>query len=153
MCDWTDLPPLPEKKEARILVTGSREFTERRWVWNTLVTTMEDSQATAVAVVHGGARGADSLASDFCSSRIVEELMDEHGVSLVEEVHWADWDEYGKAAGFIRNQEMVDAGADICLAFLQAGAANRGTRDCMARVRKAGIPVRVVWSDGRVEPE
>ena len=33
----------------------------------------------------------------------------------------------------------MDAGADICLAFLKRSAQNRGTLDCMNRARKAGI--------------
>lgn len=58
--------------------------------------------------------------------------------NVEQEVHDADWNEYGRAAGPIRNQEMVDAGADVCLAFPTGGP---GTRDCMRRARDAGIRV------------
>jgi len=115
---------------ARILVTGSREFSsleiasaalsEARWHFGSILT-----------VVHGGARGAD---------RILAAMAQEFGFDV--EAHPADWQANGKAAGFIRNQAMVDAGADMALAFLVEGHACRGTRDCGRRAKAAGIPVR-----------
>jgi hypothetical protein len=53
----------------------------------------------------------------------------------------ADWKTHGRAAGPIRNQAMVDAGADYFLAFNYN--VSRGTADCVDRCRKAGIPGRV----------
>ena len=57
------------------------------------------------------------------------------------EVHEADWDQHGKAAGPIRNQAMVDSGADVCLAFFNGTPRNRsGTADCRRRAIAAGVP-------------
>ena len=50
--------------------------------------------------------------------------------------------------GFARNQEMVDLGADLCVAFIQVGAMNKGTWHCATAARAAGIPVWEVYSDG-----
>lgn len=58
------------------------------------------------------------------------------------EAHPADWRSCGRAAGLIRNQRMVDLGADLCLAFPLGES--RGTWDCVARARKAGIEVRII---------
>ena len=55
--------------------------------------------------------------------------------------HPADWDKHGKAAGMIRNREMVALGADICLAF--PIGRSPGTRACIREAQRAGIPVRV----------
>lgn len=57
------------------------------------------------------------------------------------EPHPADWQRHGKAAGHIRNAEMVQAGADLVLAFYQRGARNTGTADLVRRASRAGIPV------------
>lgn len=114
----------------RILITGSREWDD--WtefsatLWEFIVDADED-----VTVVHGACpRGADDMAHDFC--RLYPE-------GVTEEAHPADWEAHGKAAGFIRNQQMVDLGADVCIAFLKGPS--RGTRHCAAAADKAGIPV------------
>lgn len=88
-----------------------------------------------VTIVHGGARGADRLAG-----RIAREL------GMVEEVHPAQWDLHGRKAGFIRNQHMVDLGANCCLAFpvgLNQGR-SRGTAHAMNAARRAGITVHQI---------
>ena len=52
----------------------------------------------------------------------------------------ADWSSYGKAAGGIRNQQMVNRGADRLVAAPVPGR-SKGTYDCMRRAQAAGIPV------------
>lgn len=54
------------------------------------------------------------------------------------EPHPADWSTHGKAAGPIRNQQMADARADLCLAF----PGGKGISDMVRRAERAGIPVR-----------
>lgn len=49
---------------------------------------------------------------------------------------------YCPMAGLYRNQEMVDLGADVVLAFQRNGS--RGTQDCMDRARRAGLTVVLV---------
>ncbi len=53
----------------------------------------------------------------------------------------ANWEEFGKAAGSIRNEEMKEY-ADALIAFLWDGS--QGTADMINRMRKAGKPVFVV---------
>jgi len=53
------------------------------------------------------------------------------------ETYPADWDKHGKAAGPIRNQEMLDQHPDFVLAF----PGGNGTADMVARARRAGVPV------------
>jgi len=64
------------------------------------------------------------------------------------EVHRADWKKYGRAAGPIRNKQMVELGADLCLAFPDhpKGHGSRGTWNCVKLAQQAGIPVLVVWN-------
>ena len=50
----------------------------------------------------------------------------------------ADWSEYGKAAGAIRNQQMLDEGTpDLVVAF----PGGNGTLDMVRRSQRAGIKV------------
>jgi imidazolonepropionase-like amidohydrolase len=84
-------------------------------------------------LIHGAARGADRHADAYGQYR-----------------HWevhpepAEWTKYGKAAGPIRNQLMLDKyQPDVCHAFHDDLAHSKGTRDMVERAEKAGIPVHV----------
>lgn len=117
----------------RILVTGSRHWTDVKAVTDAIVEQVKNATDSAV-IVHGHCRtGADKIADDV--GFLLRSL---HQPVRVER-HPADWKSHGRAAGPIRNQEMVDLGADVCLAFPQPGS--RGTKDCMTRAEKAGIKV------------
>lgn len=83
-----------------------------------------------MTIVHGGAKGADTMAQDFALS---------HGTTF--DIFKADWNEHGRAAGPLRNQAMVDSGADYFLAFQYNGSS--GTADCIRRAYAAGIPGKV----------
>lgn len=126
---------------SRLLITGSRAH---QW-------TPYDSHALLIAVreilekthelpvlIHGGATGADTDAA-----RAGQRLL---GLSI--EVHRADWNTYGRAAGPIRNKEMVNLGAGLCLAFPDhpKGQGSQGTWNCIDLAHQAGIPVLVVWN-------
>lgn len=115
----------------RILVTGSRNHDDPYQVRRALQALVEMAQLRGqfAVVVHGDCpSGVDFYAAKWC----------EHTGTTVE-AHPAQWDTHGKAAGPLRNQKMVDLGADVCIAF--PVGESRGTRDCMARAEKAGIPV------------
>lgn len=113
----------------RILVTGSRDWDD----WETIVDGISFVQAiysneneNITLVVGRCPTGADYIA---------ERLAVLLGWEI--EPHPADWDKYGKAAGPIRNKEMVDSGADMCIAFPKG--ASRGTRGCIKLAMEAGI--------------
>lgn len=83
--------------------------------------------------MHGGATGADDMAgacAEFADS--ITEVI----------VVKADWKQYGRAAGPIRNQQMIDCHPDLVLAFHNDLEHSKGTKDCVNRARKAGIDVR-----------
>lgn len=84
-------------------------------------------------VVHGGAYGADMMA-DYAAL-----VLAGAGWDVVREEHLADWDNLGKSAGVVRNQAMVDMGADVVLAFQHNNS--RGTAHCIEAANAAGIPV------------
>ncbi len=85
-------------------------------------------------VVEGGAAGIDKSAA--LSAR-------HYGHRLKE--YPADWGKYGKAAGPIRNQQMLDENPDIDLviAIHEDPTLGRGTKDMVSRSRLAKKPVSI----------
>jgi YspA, cpYpsA-related SLOG family len=138
----------------RILVTGSRLLTDEHQslVEDALIDTADEYErelgTSRVVVVHGGASGADRLCAKVA-----------HLFGWEVEPYLADWRveingrmTLDKLAGHKRNQAMVDAGADVCVAFVRPcelpkcrrkpAHTTHGTRDCIERAERAGIPVR-----------
>lgn len=118
----------------RLIVTGSRAFADRTLVWDALA--LARWELGPFTLVHGAAPGADTIAAEW-----VEQHPE---LQCREEPHRADWARLGRAAGPVRNQAMVDAGAVLVLAFPLHNS--RGTRHCIGRAEAAGIPVRVLRS-------
>ena len=86
-----------------LLVAGSREIDRHVHEIGDLISTARVTLASVTPLVfhtllHGGARGVDTIAGDWARRRGFEV-----------KVMPADWDQYGKAAGMIRNKEMVEA--------------------------------------------
>lgn len=132
----------------RILLTGSREWPDKEAVWAAL----NDAAAAhgPITVVHGHCpTGADLYAHQWVTT--MRAIRTGH----TEEKHPADWNTFGRRAGAMRNQEMVDATAAVCLAFPYGKSP--GTRDCMHRAKLAGIRVIDLGADRptpeREEPE
>ena len=114
----------------RLLVTGSREFTDTDLARRALTEAAAELPGK-LTVVHGADRGAD---------RLIAGLARDAGYRV--EAWPADWETHGRAAGFIRNQAMVNAGAALTIALLVEGEPCRGTKDCAKRAESAGIRVR-----------
>ena len=88
----------------RVLITGSRTWTDS----TAIRAALSPFRAPGVVLVHGDARGADRIAASVW-----------HSWGLPTEAHPADWDTYGRAAGYRRNRHMVGLGADVCVAFIR----------------------------------
>ncbi len=109
----------------RVLVCGGRGFFDRTMLFNTLDGLRRTYRA--LHIIDGAAFGADSLASEWAV---------ENDQSLEE--YPADWTRFGRAAGSIRNQRMLDEGKpDLVVAF----PGGRGTADMVRRAKAAGVEV------------
>ncbi|MGI5196968.1 DUF2493 domain-containing protein [Streptomyces sp. CA-288835] len=117
----------------RLLVTGSRTWTDVGLLEGVIgeVLWLGRYRPRDVLLIHGACpRGADAMADRFARE-----------IGMRVSRHPADWDAYGKSAGFRRNAEMVRAGADLCFAFIRGGSAGASMTADLAM--KAGIPTNV----------
>lgn len=124
---------LTEPVSKRILVTGSRDWTDRETIARALSEAWHMLGRPHDAVLVQGEchlGGADLIAAGVWRA---------WGYRV--ESHPAEMGPDGHVLGPKRNAHMVSLGADICLAFPLP--ASRGTRNCMRLAREAGIPVRV----------
>jgi len=122
----------------RILVCGSRHFNDWELLHDTLWNFMESRKTEEYVctdeytIIHGDAPGADTLADKFAYT---------YGTNL--EVYPANWREHGKAAGPIRNKQMLDEGKpDLVIAFWDGKSP--GTQNMIEQAQKAGVPVKVI---------
>lgn len=123
----------------QVLVCGGRDFADSQKVNDAL--DKIHAERVIESLIEGGAGnswysrmlkrrvtiGADLLAKLWAQSK---------GIQVFE--HKANWDLHGKAAGPIRNQQMIDRGNPV---LVVAFPGNHGTADMVRRARKAGIEV------------
>lgn len=118
----------------RVIITGARDWYCYELATKVLTGLIAKHGANDLVIVHGAAPGVDSAFAQACHDNIIED-----------EPHPAHWKAFGNGAGPKRNQEMVDSGADLCLAFHPHLSISKGTRDCVRRALKAGIPTWWTW--------
>lgn len=114
----------------KVLVCGGRTYADYDKVKAVLDRTHKKYPITLI--IQGGAKGADFLAKRWASENLIP--MKEYK---------ADWDKYGKAAGHLRNRQMLELGnPDLVVAFL----GGPGTTNMIEQSEKALVPV---WDVGR----
>jgi len=117
--------------EYRVLFCGGREWDDQVAVRTALMSTLSQLPAGGtLVIIHGGARGADSMAGSIAN---------EMGIEV--KVFKAEWDKYHKAAGPIRNRQMLDASPCTVVYFHKDIRRSRGTADMIRQARKARVPV------------
>lgn len=123
----------------RLLVCGSREWSDDK-ILDLVLAGFLSSHET-LTIIEGGAAGADRAAGAWAERH--------GGLSRVDHVRFpADWKKYGKRAGFIRNQLMIDEGhPGAALAFkdhLDWSLKHGGTEDMVRRCKDHLIPFYVI---------
>lgn len=108
-------------------VTGGRYYANQEAVFAALDAVKEVYGPVRLHV--GDANGADWLAWKWAEDRNVPVRR-----------FIADWNQFGKMAGPIRNREMLDSGVELLIAF----PGGRGTNGCIKEAEQRMIPVRVV---------
>jgi hypothetical protein len=143
----------------KILITGDRnwispplkdpEYKANHYMWmqrqRTIGTVLHNLKNELgvpfkdILIIQGGARGVDSVAGS---------LAQELGCQI--RTYPAQWETYARAAGPIRNREMLDKNPDIirCLAFHDDLGKSRGTLDMCRYALTKNVPVEVYSTDG-----
>ncbi len=117
----------------KVLICGGRDYKD----WETLSKTLHQltdvftTLDTITEIAHGDASGADEMADDWAWVQ-----------QIPVKKFPADWKKHGKAAGPIRNAQMLkEFTPDVVVAF----PGGRGTGDMIQRAKAAGIRVIEVY--------
>jgi hypothetical protein len=111
----------------RVLVCGGRNFDDKPLMEKVL----NDFKPTHI--IQGAAKGADSMAGEYAARHDIKQS-----------IFPADWGKYGKGAGHIRNQQMLDEGKpDLVVAF----PGGKGTANMIERTRAAGVDLYIVTGE------
>ena len=110
----------------KIAIVGSRGFKDKEFIENMIPEILRTSK---YILISGGAEGVDSWAENMatwlgCKSIIFK----------------PDWNKYGKRAGAIRNQQIVDE-ADKVIAFWDG--TSKGTKITIDMAIKANKPLDI----------
>ena len=119
-----------------IIIAGSRGFKDYQSLKTQCDVIIEGYKSATpcsagiIKIISGGARGADRLGEKYAHEKGFECL-----------VMPADWDKYGKRAGYLRNAQMAEV-ADALIAFWDG--TSRGTQSMIELARKGGLKITVV---------
>lgn len=128
-------------RELRIIVAGSRDFKDYLLLRNTLMNyleVMDDADVvdnpSQVKFISGTAKGADTLGEQFAYTYEYEVVR-----------FPADWNTYGKSAGYRRNAEMAKYASEaygVLFAFWDGKS--KGTKHMINLAKRYGLEVHVV---------
>lgn len=129
LADWVTIRRAQTTKPLEFAITGSQTW----WDWRIMWSALSCLQAVPGAVMRNGmAKGADNLALSFWRSA---------GMPLTP--FEANWRELGKAAGHVRNRQMITPICDLAVGFLCHAGPSPGTRGALDIAQDIGLPVFV----------
>lgn len=125
--------PLQEVSVVRVLVCGSRQWHNRPRIRAELKRLQREAAGMGeeFVVIHGACPdGADKIADEIAES----ELGLVPGETLIREP--AEWKRYGRAAGPIRNQRMLNEHGPTLVYAFRDGVKSSGTDDLVKRAKR-----------------
>lgn len=126
----------------RVLVCGSRDYQNTDRIYTVLGGLYVNYTAMGgmeFVIVEGGAAGADRIAQQW-ARYVIDQTNNFGQVKL--ETYPADWRQYGKSAGYLRNVQMLEEGKPhLVCAFFSSQERSRGTAMMVNLARVAGVDV------------
>lgn len=110
----------------KLAIIGSRIFND----YKLLQETLELYKHKITLVVSGAAKGADSLGEKWALKNNIQTL-----------IFPAEWDKYGKRAGYIRNEDIIK-NCDCCIAFWDGKST--GTKHSISLCKKYDKPCKII---------
>lgn len=115
----------------KVIIAGSRGFSNYKLLKEKCNEYLREKRKEYnIIIISGGARGADTLGEKYAQ---------DEGFSL--EVFPANWNKFGKSAGFIRNEQMAEV-ADALIVFWDGKS--HGTKHMIEIMENKKLLVRVV---------
>lgn len=125
------MPDFDEAESFKVIIAGGRDFTNYQLLKEKVDKIISEKRKTHnIIIVSGTARGADSLGEMYAQQN-----------SFLVMPFPAQWDEYGKKAGYIRNVEMAEY-ADALIAFWDGKS--KGTKHMIDIATERNLPTRVI---------
>ncbi|WP_211232682.1 DUF4326 domain-containing protein [Marinobacterium litorale] len=137
--DTWEIPKKTESTKVRCVIAGSRDFNDYALLEKEMVKYLNQVAETTeqITIISGNARGADLLGERFAQ---------EYGLKL--ERYPAEWDRYGKRAGYLRNEHMANI---VNHAVIFWDGISKGTKHMIDICDKKNIP-GVVFNYGDQPP-
>ena len=115
----------------KIIIAGGRDFMDYNLLKEKANKILQEKREShKIVIISGCARGADTLGLRYASENAFD----------VEE-YPANWDKYGKKAGYMRNVEMAE-NADALIACWDGKS--KGTKHMIDIATKRNLPIRVI---------
>lgn len=125
----------------KVLICGDRNWSDIATIRSWIAKLQDWGYDT---LIEGEAPGADSIARNEAERAGFTIMESKPGVKGFP----ADWTRYGRAAGPIRNRQMLDQKPDLVLAFHNDLTQSTGTADTVREATRRGMAVIVVTSTG-----
>lgn len=119
----------------KVIVAGSRTANNFELVEKSLMMYFKEHKLhrADVEIISGTARGADQLGEQFANK---------YGLKLTK--FPADWDKYGKSAGYIRNEEMAKYANENGILFAFWDGKSKGTNHMINLAKKYSLTVIII---------
>jgi len=115
----------------RVIIAGGRFFDDYDLLKKKVDSILKE--CTNIVIVSGMAKGADTLALNYAK---------EKGYNTIEMP--ANWDKYGKSAGYRRNEDMARI-SDACIVFWDGKS--KGTGHMINIAKNYNLQLRIIRYD------